>query len=299
MTRPLLRACTIAALALVAFASTAYADLSKEACVDAHSRGQDAREQGKISLARKLFLTCAQNGCPAAVQADCARFADDLTNLQPTVVFVARDGNGNDLPETTVYVDGALIATTIDGRPHDIDPGNHIVKFSSGGKDEVVTVVIGSGEKGRTVQARFGSPPAAPSATAAVSPVMQKQPARPPAARTIHPKGSMAIALGGGAVAIAGVAIALYGKSQVPSQCDLGTHQCAAPPGDPVFAAARSAAGTVNLGIIAGSVGATTALAGLVWYFAGSKTTKESPTQQAIAPWVNSSGGGVALSGSF
>jgi hypothetical protein len=109
----------------------------------------------------------------------------------------------------------------------------------------------------------------------------------------------MAIAVSGGALAIAGVAIAFYGKSQVPAQCDLGTHQCAAPPGDPVFADAKSAAGTVNLGIITGSVGAAAAIGGLFWYVAGSKTTKETPTQQAIAPWVNSSGGGVALSGSF
>src|SRR5512146_1522989 len=157
MTRSLLRAWTIAAFALVAFASNAYAQLSKESCVDAHSRGQDAREQGKISLARKLFLTCAQGSCPSAVQNDCAKFADDLTNLQPTIVFVARDGNGNDLPETTVYVDGALVLTTLDGKPHDVDPGNHIVKFENGGKDQVVTVVIGSGEKGRTVAAKFGS----------------------------------------------------------------------------------------------------------------------------------------------
>src|SRR5262245_15002979 len=138
MTRQLFIAFAILASSSVALADT----LSKEACVDAHSRGQDARDQGKITLARKLFLTCAQSGCPAAVQGDCARFADDLSNLQPTVNFVARDSNGNDLPNTTVYVDGMLVATQIDGKPIDIDPGNHTVKFSNGGKDELVTVVI-------------------------------------------------------------------------------------------------------------------------------------------------------------
>ena len=90
---------------LVAFLpSIALAEpLSKEACIDAHSRGQDAREQGRLTLARKLFLSCAQSSCPVAVQTDCARFADDLTSLQPTVNFVARDAAGNDLPNTTVY----------------------------------------------------------------------------------------------------------------------------------------------------------------------------------------------------
>ncbi|HEY5946584.1 MAG TPA: hypothetical protein VIV40_13875, partial [Kofleriaceae bacterium] len=121
------------AFAILASSTLAFAD-PKEACLDAHSRGQDARDQGKITFARKLFLTCAQSGCPAAVQGDCARFADDLSNLQPTVNFVARDGNGNDLPNTTVYLDGMLVATAIDGKPVDVDPGNHTVKFSNGGK---------------------------------------------------------------------------------------------------------------------------------------------------------------------
>lgn len=287
------------AFAMVASSSIAMADpLSKEACVDAHSRGQDARDQGKITLARKLFLTCAQSGCPAAVQGDCARFADDLSNLQPTVNFVARDGNGNDLPNTTVYVDGILVATTIDGRPVDIDPGNHTVKFSNAGKDEVVTVVIGSGEKGRVVQARFGTPtPVSPTGPASMA---MTQPAPKQHGPTvIHPKGAMAIAITGGVLALAGTGVAFYGRSQIPSQCTLDTHECAAPPGDPVFKQASSATSTINLGIATAGVGVAALAGGLVWYFAGSKTLKESPEPTALAPWVNSSGGGVALSGTF
>src|SRR5512139_3227155 len=234
MTRQLL-----IAFAILASSSLAYADMSKEACVDAHSRGQDARDSGKISLARKLFLTCAQSGCPAAVQGDCARFADDLSNIQPTVNFVARDGNGNDLPNTTVYVDGMLVATSIDGRPVDVDPGNHTVKFSNAGKDEIVTVVIGSGEKGRVVQARFGS--ANVSSPSSGSMAVSETPKKKRGPTVTHPKGAMAVAIAGGVVAIAGGALAFYGQSQIPSQCQLSTHECAAPPGDPVFDDAASA----------------------------------------------------------
>jgi hypothetical protein len=287
------------AFAILASSSVAFADnLSKEACVDAHSRGQDARDQGKISLARKLFLTCAQSGCPAAVQGDCARFADDLQNLQPTVNFVARDSNGNDLPNTSVYVDGMLVATAIDGKPVDIDPGNHTVKFSNGGKDEVVTVVIGSGEKGRVVQGRFGSATSSmgPTPTAAF---VDHSPPKKQGPKVTHPKGSMAVAITGGVIAAAGAGLAFYGKTQIPAQCTLSSHECAAPPGDPVFDDAASATSTMNLGIAAAGVGVATLAGGLVWYFAGAKTEKESSTQQAIAPWVNGSGGGVAVLGRF
>ncbi|NVB85516.1 MAG: hypothetical protein HOV81_44540 [Kofleriaceae bacterium] len=293
MTRQLV---TIVA-AVLALSSNAYAQLSKEACVDAHSRGQDAREQGKLSLARKLFLTCAQSSCPAAVQGDCARFADDLTNLQPTIVFVARDASGNDLPATTVYVDGALVATSIDGKPHDIDPGNHVVKFSNGDSDEVITLVIGSGEKGRTVLAKFSAinPPSTPDAAQTVT----SRPAKPAARKVQHPKGALALAVSGGIVAIGGGALAFYGRSQVPEACDLSTHQCAAPPGAPVFDDAASAANKVNIGLIAGGVGVAALAGGLVWYYAGAKTDKESPTQQSVAPWVNGNGAGVAVLGRF
>jgi hypothetical protein len=291
MTRQLL-------IAFVILGSTSIAAADKEACVEAHSRGQDARDQGKITLARKLFLTCAQSGCPAAVQGDCARFADDLSNLQPTVNFVARDSRGNDLPNTSVYVDGMLVATSIDGRPVDIDPGNHTVKFSNGGKDEVVTVVIGSGEKGRVVQARFGG--GASSSEPNVNTAMfEREAPRRQGPKTTHPKGSLAMAVTGGVLALAGGGIAIYGMSQVPSQCTLSTHECAAPPGDPVFAEASSAASTVNIGIATAGLGVVALTGGLVWYVAGAKTVKESPTQQAIAPWVGRDGGGVSVLGRF
>src|SRR5215469_13220985 len=74
---------------------------TKEECLDAHSKGQDARESGQLSLARKLFLTCAQPSCPGLVQGDCARFSDELDKIQPTVSFAARDAGGADLPDTT------------------------------------------------------------------------------------------------------------------------------------------------------------------------------------------------------
>ena len=140
-------------------------DLSKEECLDAHSNGQDAKEQGKISLARKLFLTCAQSSCPSLVQGDCARFADDLSRMQPTISFAARDSAGADLPDTTVYIDDVLVVTRLDdGKPHDVDPGKHVMKFTNGGHDQVVTVVIGAGEKGRTVVGTFEAPASRPRA---------------------------------------------------------------------------------------------------------------------------------------
>ncbi len=266
-------------LAIATVSATASAgDLTKEECLDAHSKGQDAKEQGKLSLARKLFLTCAQTSCPSLVQGDCARFADDLGRMQPTISFAARDSNGADLPDTTVYVDGELVVTRIDGEPHDVDPGNHVVKFTNGGKDQVMTVVVGSGEKGRTVVGVFQAPPkAGPTVTGTSAPAVHKD-----LSTTTHAPMATYAMIAGGALTAIGAGLSYYGYSRVPSNCSLSTHQCAAPPGDPAFGKASSGAKDMDIGFVAGGIGLTALTAGVIWYVTSAHTSKE--TQVVVTP---------------
>jgi len=277
----------LASVSVVSVASAG--DLTKEECLDAHSKGQDAKDAGKISLARKLFLTCAQSSCPSLVQGDCARFADDLSRLQPTISFAARDSSGADLPDTTVYLDGVLLLTRIDGEPHDVDPGNHTVKFTNAGRDQVVTVVVGSGEKGRTVVGTFQSPdkpkPVIPAIGAA--PAAPKQ----PAVTTTHARPAKWLILGGGVATLAGAGLTFYGYSKIPANCSLSTHECAAPPGDPAFSKAHSAVKDADLGMVVGGVGLAALVGGLVWYATSGHETTE--TQLVVGP------GSVTLQASF
>ena len=285
----------LASLIVLSTAGAAVADVSKEACIDAHSKGQDARDQGKVSLARKLFLTCAQSACPALVQGDCARFADDLTRMQPTLSFTARDGNGSDLPDTTVYVDDVLTATRLDdGKSYDVDPGKHVVKLVHAGKEQLVTIIVGAGEKGRTVAVTFGEPTPKPFAAAAI-------PAPPPVSRrptttTSHPGGAKVAIVVGGVLAVGGGAIGLLGLSRVPSNCTVSTHQCAAPPGDQSFDNARAAIQMSNIGWIAAGVGVVAVAGGFVWYFQGEKMTRK---EQLVAPWFTPESAGLAAIGRF
>ena len=268
-------------LVLLCITCVAYADEpSKEQCVDAHSRGQDAKAAGQLTLAKKLFLSCAQAGCPAIVQSDCARFADDLARVQPSLSFAARDATGADLPDTTVYLDDALVATRLDdGKSHDVDPGKHVVRFSSGGHEQILTVVVGAGEQGRAVVATFGAAPS--------------RAVRPIASVTTHPRGAkLAIGAGLGLTA-AGAALAAWGLVQVPSNCAIGAHTCAAAPGDPSLAKAQSGMRTFDLGLAIGGVGVAALAGGLVWYVSGGRTTQE------VTPWATQGGGGVSWSGSL
>jgi hypothetical protein len=266
----------VIAVVLAISATASAGDLTKEECLDAHSKGQDAKEAGKLSLARKLFLTCAQSSCPQLVQGDCARFADDLSRLQPTVSLAARDSDGTDLPDTTVYIDGELVATRIDGEPHDVDPGNHVFKFSNGGREQAVTVVVGSGEKGRTVVGTFPAPQKA-------APVVTGTAALPrDTEKTTHAPFAKYVIIGGGALTAVGAALTAYGYTRIPSGCSLSTHQCAAPPGDPTFDKASSAAKNMDLGLIAGTAGLAAVVAGVGWYVASAHTSKE--TQVVVTP---------------
>lgn len=274
-------------IAILTAAPIAAADVTKEECVEAHSKGQDAREQGKLSLARKLFMTCAQAACPALVQSDCARFADDLTWSQPSLSFAARDAAGNDLPDTAVYVDDVLVVTRLDdGRPHDVDPGKHTVRFVNGGHEQTVVVVVDAGEKGRPIVTSFdGGKPAAGAPPAHKEPTVK------------HPMGARVLIIGGAAGAVGGLALGIIGHARMPDGCSLSSHKCAAAPGDPVFDNASSATRMVNYGWFLGGAGIAALAGGLVWYTRGSETVKESTT--VVSPWFGPSSAGLAVAGAL
>jgi hypothetical protein len=304
MFAPIARRAAMAALALgcLRAAPPASADVSKEACIDAHSRGQDAKDQGKLSLARKLFLTCAQAGCPALVQGDCARFADDLGRMQPSLSFVARDAAGHDLPNTTVYVDDILLATRLDdGKAYDVDPGRHAVKFSHDGKDQVVTVVVGAGEKSRMISVTFGAPAVPPTpGTVTGTAALQSGPGptSPAEPKGSRPTGAKVLIGAGAVMLVGGAVLGVVGLTSVPGNCSLGSHECAAPPGDPSFDDASGAVTLMNVGFIAAGVGAVAAVGGLVWYMQGGKSPKESKEKNvSAAPWLLPGSAGFAISG--
>ena len=278
------------ALAVMAGAPRAEAAPTKDECVEAHGRGQDLREEGRLTKARQVFLTCSQQSCPALVQSDCARYSEELGRLVPTVTLAARDTHAGDLSNTTAYIDEVMVATRLDeGKTYDVDPGKHTVRFVHDGKEVTMRVVVNQGEKGRNVIATFidaGSPESLPSARSSPD-----APAGPPqASRPIFPL----VVAGAGTVALAaGIVLVVVGLGKVPSSCNNSTKECAAPPGDKAFDDARSGVTMANAGIGVGVVGGLIAVTGVIWYFAQSPTT--SRTGSRAAPWVGHGQGGMSF----
>lgn len=283
---------------LATIALPAAAAPTKEECVEAHGRGQDLREEGRLTKARQAFLACSQQSCPGLVQADCARLADELGRIVPSVTFVARDTHATDLPATSVYLDEQLVATRLDeGKTYDIDPGKHQVRFVHDGKEVSMRVVVSQGEKARNVIATFvdaAGPEPEQGAARAGAPASAPQ-AAPEPSRPITP---LLVAGAGGLALGVGVVLVAVGMGKVPSACNTSTKECAAPPGDKVFDDAHSGISLANTGGVLAVGGGLLAATGVIWYFAQSPRVP-SRTGKRVAPWLGQGSGGVSFSGDF
>jgi len=293
---PEVRALAGALMVLVALACSLGARecraATKEECLDAHGHGQDLREAGRLTAARQTFLACAQSSCPALIQADCARFSEELDRLVPSVSFAARDPGGVDLPDTTVYVDDQPVAMRLDdGKSYDLDPGKHSVRFVHDGRETAVTVVLDQGEKGRSIVATFADAAA----------LAHSMPALPPlAAQSRRPVAPLFVAGLGAAAAVAGGVLVAIGLKDLPASCSIDSRQCVAPPGDPSIEQAHHAVGLANLGLGVGGGGAALLVGGVVWYFLQPAHPRPEQERGARAvPWVGDRSGGIDLAARF
>jgi hypothetical protein len=191
----------------------------KNRCIAASEQGQQLRDSGKYKGARDAFTKCARDACPTIVRRDCTRWLADLTQLWPSVVFGAKDPSGNDRTDVTVSVDGASMVSTLDGKPVQIEPGEHVFRFETQGFPAVERdLLVRAGEKSRLVVAQFGNPPAAPTPAAT--------PAGPTPAHADAPIPTGVWVFGGLALAAFG-AEAFFGISGLNARSSLESSPCA------------------------------------------------------------------------
>jgi hypothetical protein len=155
-----------------ALAQTRRADaVNREACFSSAESAQQLRAQDKLRGARDALLVCAQSECPASVQRDCARWLVEVNEALPTLVFTAHDKDNNDLADVRVSVDGKVVASTIDGRPVELDPGSHMLRYDRAGSRPVMkSIVVAAGQKLRAISIGM-EPLPAPKGAAANLPV--------------------------------------------------------------------------------------------------------------------------------
>jgi hypothetical protein len=149
----------------------ALAQMTKRECIDANTKGQNYRREGKLADARRELRACSASACPSLVSADCVKRLDELESVQPTVVFNVVDGAGRDLNAVTVTVNGKVLVDKLDGVAIEVEPGEHELTFSAEGRTSVTeTVVFREGEKSRVVRITMKHPDDVPAESHAAGP---------------------------------------------------------------------------------------------------------------------------------
>ncbi len=142
-------------------AASAHAADERVACAEAADRGQNARDQGKLSAARVEFTDCSRSSCPRIVAKQCTEWLADVSRMMPTVTFRALDPQGTEMLDVTVYVDSVERKGSIDGVPLEIDPGVHTFRLVHAGlPDALFQANIRVKEKDRVLEAKFNPPEA-------------------------------------------------------------------------------------------------------------------------------------------
>jgi len=155
MKNPALRLAPLSALLLLALATPARAS-DKADCAAALKAAQAENASGQLIKALTDLATCSRAVCGKPMQKQCTDLTKTVTDAQPTVVFLAKDAQGKPVTDVKVSVDGAVVATSLDGTPVPMDPGSHAIKFEADGASIVEKqVTVDPATKGQTIGAEL------------------------------------------------------------------------------------------------------------------------------------------------
>jgi hypothetical protein len=267
----------VLAIAVVVAPALAHAAPTKDQCVDADTRAQDARRSGKLRGAREALHLCIAESCPKLVREDCAKRLDDLESAMPSITFEAKDGAGHDLS----------------GAPIDIDPGEHTFQFETPDQPPTtLAFVIHEGDRGRRESISIGPPPPP-------KPLEQARPRVTP--HPEPPKQHKLVALSLGAAGVVGIGIgAAFGanassrwssaKNECRSASDCANHSAA-------LADRNRASDSATISTVAFVAGAAALAAGSLLFVLEWKKHNEYMAQLYVTPLVTPAGGGLRLGG--
>jgi hypothetical protein len=155
-------------------ASRAVTDEEKIACVSASAQGQKLRRAARLIDARKAFVACAQEQCPAIVKRDCTEWLDAVDASLPSLVLGAQTADGHDAVGANLAIDG--VPVSVNGAAVPIDPGLHRCRAEASGLVVEQTVMVREGEKNRSVILRFGGASGDAPSTPPSTPTVETRP---------------------------------------------------------------------------------------------------------------------------
>jgi hypothetical protein len=233
-------------------------------CASAADQAQQLRDDGHYAQARSQFLLCASAACPAPIKRDCLEWINQLESATPTIVLEAK-ADGFDVEDVSVRIDDVLVASKLDGKPLQLDPGKHLATFERGGQRREQAFMLGAGQKNRTVGVAFNSPS---SRVEAPSKSSVSFGAKPPPPRTSYVLPIIATGVGAVALAVFGYA-GLTGRADV-SDLDLCKPRCASASVDD----ARTTFLVADISLLIGAI----AMSAATYFFVRPLTTTREPS---------------------
>lgn len=140
----------IAALMFVAPSALADKKVDKKECSDAYEKAQVLQKASRLNEERTELAVCTLDACPKWIQTECVKWLADIDEHQPSLVIAAKDGQGHDVLEGMVDIDGA--ASKLGPSPVRVDPGQHTIKVTAEGQVGTEQKVVARwGEKNRVI----------------------------------------------------------------------------------------------------------------------------------------------------
>jgi len=137
------------------------ADPSTSECLTASEASLKDGNDHALRSERRHLLVCSAGSCPTEIRKECMRRVEDVNAAMPALVFEAKKGDGTDLTDVKVTMDGEVLADHLDGRAIEVDPGKHTFVFETTGEDAITKeLVVNEGVKDRRESVVFGPIPA-------------------------------------------------------------------------------------------------------------------------------------------
>jgi hypothetical protein len=289
-------------MAASSFAVPAWASPPDD-CADALRGARELETAGRLLAARARLADCMTGAGAGASHQECAARIVELDAAIPMVTLVVKDGEGHDLWNAQVSVDGKPLVHQPEGDSISVDPGEHHFLFQAAGFSPIETARVAlAGQHNlrvmvflhrddpRSATAVANEPSLAlPAMSTPASPGEATPGGAPP--RWQKKVGGVLVGAAAGSLVV-GAVWALLAKAKYDHalivECGGDPHLCS-PQG---IAEGRTAHNEAFVAT-AGFVGAATFLAGAaVVYLAWPTTGQERIT---VAPVVSSTSAGVAL----
>lgn len=130
----------------------------RKECADAYAEAQTSMQAVSLIKAREQLKVCARDSCLALIRKDCVTWLDEVNAGIPSVVVAAKGKDGQEVFDVRVSVNGNEVASKLDVKAIELDPGTFTMRFEHEGLPPIEQeVTLRQGQKNKLVEVNWGA----------------------------------------------------------------------------------------------------------------------------------------------